>query len=244
MRASTGRGLALACLAAAGTLTGGPALAWGTLLWADSPPQLDALSAGLSAWAYPRSPQGQHTERRWSPAIDYRRADGWFVSTESGLGRDLSTDPDWQVGARLWPQLGRDHRDATPTLPAVGPRLQEQLFANHLLGGLFMLQSALSWGGGQRRDGLQLEAGLASGLPVAGGSVGLGLSVTWANGADRRAYAGVPVAGWSDVCWTLGFDHRFNALWHVDAQVQQARVWSPAAQGPVRMGMLALWRDW
>jgi len=233
--------LGLACCA---VLSCGQVLAWGTLLWADAPPPADVLSGGLSAWAFPRSPQGQHTELRLAPAIDYRRADGWFASTESGLGRDLSHDPDWQVGARLWPQLGRDRRDVTVTLPALGPRLQTQLFANHMVGGALMLQSALSWGGAQRRDGLQAEAGLASGLPVAGGTVGLGLSVTWANGADRRAYAGAPASGWSDVCWTVGFDHRFDATWHVDAQLQQAKVWGPAAQGPVRMGVLTWWRDW
>lgn len=219
------------------------AFAWGTLLWADPVSTADVLAVGASAWAMPRSPLSPQVQALLTPAVDYRRHDGWFASTESGVGIDISGDPAWQYGVRTWPQFGNEHGRGASSQPSIGPRLQGQWFANHMVGGILMVQSALSLGSARQRDGAQFEWGVASGLEVPGGQLGAGLSATWGNSPFRRDYAGVSRAGLSDVSWTLGLDHRINAQWHMDAQLQQAWVMGPGQRYRPWTGMWTLWRD-
>jgi hypothetical protein len=252
MRAQTLSGLLALVLALTPT---GHAHAWGSLLLIEAPPTQDTLAAGATWWAVPRSPEGRQTTYALSPALDYYRHDGWFASTEAGLGLNLSHSSQWQAGARLWPQFGRARQDATPAAPRLGPRLQQQLFANAMLGEVALLQTAVSHGAGRDLRGVQAEVGLTSGVPIPGGLLGVGVARTWGNGAFRRDYNGLSGAGWSDWSWTLSVEHRLNAQWHFDAQFQQARVqtgWpaSGDAAGATSPGharphaaLLTLWRD-
>ncbi len=222
------------------------ALAWGSLLLTDAPPHDDTVALGLTHWRLPSSPESHSMRSLWSPALEYRRADGGFVSTEMGLGWDLSRNPEWQYGPRLWPILGRPHRDPVSGQAPMGDRWQKQWFANHMLDDMVLLQSAFSWGSGRNQAGFQSEFGAASGVPLWGGMLGLGLATTFGNAAYRHDDAGSAHRSWSDASLTLGYEVRWSGHWRVDGQVQRARILgSPASgQGTQGAALLTLWRDW
>ncbi len=242
-------GLALLWLIAS-TLCVSDAHAWGNLLLIDAPPTQDALAIGASVWALPRSPQGTHESRSLTPALEYRRHDGWFASTEMGLGFNVSHSEDWQAGWRLWPQFGRARQDEATGSAHLGTRLQKQLYANHMLGQVALLQSALSYGSGASQNGLQTELGITSGVPMAGGMLGLGMATSYGNRVYQRDYMGMDRPGWSDWSWVVNLDHRFNGRWHLDAQYQRAylAVSGSGAQAAVgrahpHAAILSIWRD-
>lgn len=225
--------------------------AWGSLILLAPPPQNDSLSVGASYWQVPRSPDGLHADRTVLPALDYERHDGIFVSTETGIGYNASRTDQWQAGVRLWPQFGRARQDSSSELPRIGPRIQGQGYANVLLAGMVLAQSAISAGSGHDRSGLQAEWGLSSGVPWSSGVLGLGLAATWGNKTFRRDYIGVDRAGWTDWSWTISLDQKLGGAWHMDGQLQCAQIlrhgatdapgaqdWHPSAL------MLSLWRDW
>ena len=232
----------------------GVAGAWGSLILLEAPPAEDRLALGSSYWAIPRSPDGRHDSHALTPAIDYYRHDGGFASTETGIGFNVSPQESWQAGLRLWPQWGWAKQDLTPDQSRLGLRLQQQAFANALLGGVVLAQSAVSRGSGQGHDGLQTELGLSSGLPWSSGVLGFGVAATYGNRAYRRDYTQVDAAGWSDWSWTLSAEQKLGGRWHADAQLQRAMVlrsgaavdavaarrgaWHPSAL------LVSLWRDW
>ncbi|MGC4061341.1 MAG: hypothetical protein QM749_11060 [Aquabacterium sp.] len=221
------------------------ALAWGTLILLEAPPAQDTLAVGASHWSTPRSPDGRHQTYALTPAIDYERHDGWFVSTETGAGFNVSRDASWQAGARLWPQLGLARQDQTDAQPRLGPRLQKQLFANAMLGDVALAQSAVSYGSGRSQNGVQTELGLTSGIPLHDGMIGIGVAATYGNRAYRRDYAGIDACGWSDWSWTVNLDHKLGKGWHADAQWQNATLINqpaPSSAHPHAL-LISLWRD-
>ena len=229
----------------------GMAWAWGTLILIEATPAADKLAIGASYWVVPRSPDGQHNSHALTPAIDYYRHDGWFASTEMGVGFNASNIDSWQAGVRLWPQFGRAGQDATFEQPRLGPRLQKQGFANVMLGEIALLQSALSYGSGRNQNGVQTELGITSGIPWQSGMLGIGLAATYGNRAYRRDYTHVDACGWSDWSWTVNVDQKLGSSWHADAQLQRVTIvrsgamtdisqttWHPSAL------LVSLWRDW
>lgn len=227
------------------------ALAWGSLILLDPTPDEDKLAFGASAWRVPRSPDGRHAEHLLTPAVDYYRHDGWFVSTETGVGYNASRSAAWQAGLRLWPQFGRARQDASAAWPRIGPRLQTQAFANASVADVALLQSAISSGSGIHHDGVQTELGVTSGIPWEGGSLGLTLATTYANRAFRRDYTGVDHAGWTDWSWALSAEQKLGGAWRMDAQFQRATILRPpSASGSPRSTwhpqavLISLWRNW
>ncbi len=229
----------------------GLAKAWGTLILIDAPPEANKLAIGASYWAVPRSPDGQHTSYAFTPAVDYYRHDGWFASTETGIGFNASHVDSWQAGVRLWPQFGRAGQDATLEQSRLGPRLQKQGFANVMLGEIILLQSALSYGSGRSQNGVQTEFGITSGVPWQSGIFGVGLALTYGNRAYRRDYNHVDACGWSDWSWAVNVDQKLDGGWHADAQWQKATIiqtgamaGTPSATWHPSTLLVSLWRDW
>lgn len=202
---------------------GGGAWAWGSLLLTDAPPEADHLALGASAWSVPRSSGSARQTQLLLPAIDYQRADGLFVSTDLGVGQNLSPWRQLQAGWRLWPQFGRDRKDASAGLQAHGPRWLKQVFANVQVTDWLLAQSTVSAGGGRVGQGLSAEVGLTSGVPLGGDLLGVGVAATSGNRAFRRDETGEAKSGWSDMSVTLSMEHRWTQDWRVDAQWQQ--VW-------------------
>lgn len=206
--------------------------AWGNLLLLDPPPQQAATSFGASLWRLPKFPGAGQSQTSLLPAFEWRDEKGLFVSTDSGVGWNMSRHKETQFGLRLWPQLGRHSSDVPPGVGAVGPRLQAEAFANHAPFEALLLQSGLLVGAGQHHDGVQLELGVTSGVPIGKDLLGIGLSTTWANGPYRSSYFGITPeqgtasglaafnsgAGWTDRCLTLSFEHRFSPHWRFDMQ--------------------------
>jgi hypothetical protein len=221
------------------------AQAGGNLLLIDAPPAQDTLALGASWLQTPRAPDQAATRAMLIPAVDWYAHEGWFASTENGVGVNLSAQPDRQWGFRLWPQWGRSARDASAAMPVIGPRLQAQAFANQMVGGVLMLQTATAVGSARSRDGLQSEWGITSGLPLEGGLIGFGLSANWGNRAFRQDMFGQHSAGWNDLNGTLNLDLRLDARWHVDGQWLRTKLLQPV--GPVHWShgaLFSLWRDW
>ena len=186
-------GAAGVCLALAGTLVSSSAWAWGNLLLIDAPPAQDTLAVGASAWAVPRSPGSRQQATLMLPALDYERHDGWFVSTDLGVGQNLSGHRDVQAGWRLWPQFGRSTKDATPGLPAFGSSSIAATMPIAVVMGLAMRGAghsgrALGWisAGGV----VALLAALPRWLKVAALSPRVKLAARWCNRETVSRYGG------------------------------------------------------
>ncbi len=165
----------------------------------------------------------------------------------------------WQWGARLWPQWGRPQRLAPPGAERTGTRVLGEFFANVQATSFLLLQSGLSLGGGQRRNGAQLEFGATSGLPLGDELIGISLAASYANAAQLRGSFGVnataggspnwqPSRGWQDWSTALSWEHKFSADWSVSGQWLGARLLGAAARSPLTQSRfqpsfsVSLWR--
>lgn len=255
------RGLLKTGVALALASAGGSALAAGNLLLLDPPPERDSFAVGGSLWNLPTYPGSRRRDRFVLPAIDWYAHNGMFVSTDNGVGWNLSRSKDWQAGFRLWPQFGRSRQDGPPGVSSIGWRVQPQAFANLMLGEVALLQSGVLYGAGRDRNGLQVELGITSGIPLGDSLIGVGLSTTWANAAYRDSYFGVSAAdaqasgltafaagaGMLDTALTLSGEHRFNAQWRISGQLVLSRFSATVARSPLvqerreQQGQLTLW---
>lgn len=244
-------------------LATGAAQAAGNLLLIEAPPAQDTLAVGGSVWRLPQYPGARASDTLVLPALDYAAASGLFVSTDYGVGWNVSPTKALQAGVRLWPQFGRSQDDGPPGLASVGPRIQAQGYANLLLAEVVLLQSGLLYGAGRDRNGVQLELGATTGLPLGPLQIGLGLSATWADANFRQSYFGVSAgeaqasglrvttlgAGLLDTALTLSAEAKFDDRWRLSGQVVVARLSSEVARSPLAQqrrqtsATLTLWRS-
>ncbi len=233
------------------------------MLLLEAPPPSTTWALGGSVWSLPKYPGATQSQTTVLPAFEWRDAEGRFASTDLGLGWNLSRQAKTQYGLRLWPQLGRRSADAPPGVGGVGPRIQAEAFANHQPFEALLLQSGLLVGSGQNRDGVQLELGATSGIPIGPDLLGIGVSATYANGPYRRSYFGVsaaqsaaaglsrfePGAGWTDRCITLSFEHKFSAHWRFDVQTMTVFMDQRLSASPLavrrrqQVATATLWHD-
>jgi outer membrane scaffolding protein for murein synthesis (MipA/OmpV family) len=239
------------------------AWAWGSLLLIEAPPAQTSIAVGPSAWSLPRFPGAHASRQMLLPGVDIYRADGIFASTDTGLGWNLLSRPEWQAGVRLWPQFGRSRADVPAGIATVGHRLQAEVFVNHLVLPVVLLQSGWLHGAGRDHDGTQVELGATSALPIGGQLLGIGLATTWANRGFRQSYFGVASAeaqasglpaatlgaGWQDASLTLSAEHRWGPQWRLSGQIVRAKLLGAAARSPLTRSpmqtaaTLTLWRD-
>ena len=252
-------GLLLAGLACAA----GPAQAFGNLLLIESPPAAATLAVGPALWVLPKYPGSRSGTAAIIPGVDFYAPSGFFASTDSGLGWNLSKRRDVQAGLRLWPQFGRSAADAPAGISAIGHRLQAQAFFNFAPLPEVLLQSALLRGAGQHHDGMVAEWGATSGVPLGADLLAIGLAASFANRAWRQSYFGVsaseavrsglaqfgPGAGWQDVSLSFSTEHHFTPQWHLSGQLTFARLLGGAARSPLAGSArqtgasVTLWRD-
>ena len=252
--------LALAILALG---TSDPVCAAGNLLLIEAPPHQPTLALGASVWQMPSAPGAKKNDTLVLPALDWQLSNGLFVSTDTGVGWNLSPHKDVQAGLRLWPHFGRSRKDSPPGLDPIGLRIQPQVFANLQVGEVLLLQSGVLYGAGRDRDGLQVELGATSGIPIGDSLIGIGLAATWANKAYCNSYYGVSAAdsrasglpatqldaGWLDTSVTVSAELKFNALWRLSGQLVLARLNKTVAASPLvqqrrqDLATLTLWRS-
>ena len=67
-----------------------PAQAAGTLLLLDDPPAESQWAGGLSWRGWPRAPGSSHQRQGLMPALDYSAPNGFFLSTDTGVGWNLA----------------------------------------------------------------------------------------------------------------------------------------------------------
>lgn len=225
------------------------------LVLMDPPPETGLRWAtGLSMWRLRTLPGDTPRQRTWVyPGLDAMAANGLFVSTDTGIGWNLSKDPGTQAGVRWSPWPGR-----RAAAVQVGTRMEQGAFLNHALGPALLLQSSVRHGAAARGDGWIGEMGVTSGLPLpAGELLGVTVGSSWANGAYRSSYAGHGASragGWQDVQWALSYEHRFDADWRLDGQWLTARtnvhgtrtdlVLPDHRRARQQSLSLGLWRDW
>ncbi len=135
-------------------------------------------------------------ERRYLllPTIDYRWANGWFAGVGNGVGYRFSSDPRFQYGLRLTPDLGRkEHRsDALRGLGDIPTRAEAGLFFNARLSPELSLSSSLRYGAGHERKGFLFDLGTHYGVMVAPRwRLGASLSATYANRDYMHDYFGI-----------------------------------------------------
>lgn len=231
-----------------------PARAAGDLLLLDAPPAQPQWSGGLSVRSWPRAPGSARQRDGLMPALDYSAPNGFFLSTDTGLGWNLApalldgqAAQDWQLGARIWPQAGRPRSAAPPGIDSLNSRLGGELFANFQALPALLLQSGLSFGGGRYRHGGLLELGVTSGIPIGQDLLGISLAASYGNSAQLRGSFGVsnaeaqrsglapfhPGSGWQDWSVALSGEHKFSPDWSVSGQWMHARLIAQAARSPL-----------
>jgi outer membrane scaffolding protein for murein synthesis (MipA/OmpV family) len=260
VRSTTLTAIAAAALALAAAL---PAQAAGNLLLIEAPPPKATLSLGASVWQLPQYPGAKKTDTLVLPALDWQLPNGMFVSTDTGVGWNLSSSKTVQAGVRLWPQFGRSRKDGPAGLDPIGLRIQAQGFANVQIGEVLLLQSGVLYGGGRDRDGVQVELGATSGIPIGDSLIGIGLATSWANKAYRDSYHGVtaaesrasglaaytPGSGMLDTSLTVSAELKFGPAWRLSGQVVLARLNTDLTRSPVvqqrrqDLATLTLWRS-
>lgn len=241
----------------------GPAQAAGNLLLIEAPPPKATLALGGSMWRLPQYPGAKKTDTLVLPALDWQLPNGMFVSTDTGVGWNLSSSKSVQAGVRLWPQFGRSRKDGPPGLDPIGLRIQAQGFANVQIGEVLLLQSGVMYGAGRDRDGLQVDLGATSGIPIGDSLIGIGLATSWANKAFRDSYYGVtaaesrasglaaytPGSGTLDTSLTVSAELKFGTAWRLSGQVVLARLNTDLSRSPVvqqrrqDLATLTLWRS-
>lgn len=223
------------------------ASAWGDLVLIDARPEVATRAIGASVWSLPRYPGASGNRTSLWPAFDWYSPSGIFVSTENGVGWNLSSRQDVQAGFRLWPQPGRGSGEGHAGLSRIGVRIQQEAFFNVQALPTLLVQSGLLHGGGRHADGMKFEVGATSGIPIGKDLLGIGIAATFANHVQRQGTYGVSKsdsassglastnipAGWQDVNLTLSTEHRFDAHWHADGQIVLARLVGSARARPV-----------
>ncbi|MEO8299222.1 MAG: MipA/OmpV family protein [Burkholderiales bacterium] len=238
----------------------GLAQAMGGLLLLDPPPTGQSrLAVGASLWSFYTQAVPHRHHSLLLPALDYSAPSGLFVSTDNGLGWNLSHRADVQAGVRLSAQPARQAlaQLAGEDTARIGTRVERGAFLNYSPTDALLLQSGVRRGSGRHRDGVVAEAGATSGLPLPGGDLlGLTAGVTWANRAFRSSYLGTgtvappgPGGGWHDVQLAFSEEHHLSPEWRIDSQLQLSRLTghrpaASAAQGRYQ-GLLSigLWKD-
>ncbi|MGY4827337.1 MipA/OmpV family protein [Sphaerotilaceae bacterium SBD11-9] len=232
------------------TLAASQAQAIGGLILLGPPPEQESkLSIGPSVAAYPEAPGSDKTTVLPLLGVDYYHPNGFFFSTDIGLGWNLSHQKEWQYGARLWPVFGRsDDSSRSLGLQDIGNRLGYALFANYAPWEFLQLQSNLLAGSGGNGKGVQFEIGSTLGARLASNFVmGLMLGATWANADHMRSYYGVspeesaagslpaytPGADWSDFNYGLVGSLRFNESWKLSGQWLAGRLMGDAKDSPL-----------
>lgn len=239
----------------------------GGLLLVDAPPLDQAhLSYGGAAFAYPSYPGSASLSVLPIPAFEWTHPSGIFVSTDIGVGWNLSPWRNVQFGARLWPDLARRSSDGARLrgLRDIPLRVERTLFANWEPVPFAQLQSSLRTGLGPDARGTMLELGASIGAPVTS-TVLLGLTagVSRANTAWRQAFfgilpdqtqaSGLPVfyagAGWQDFQTAVGGEWQITHDWRLDVRLENWRLLGAAAASPLTESrwqhglVLNLWHD-
>lgn len=238
----------LGVLCAAATIG---AWAQGGLILLDPPPaETTQIAFGPGVLAFPEAPGSDKTRLLPLIALDLYTPAGIFVSTDYGLGWNLSTQASLQYGLRLYPHMGRHEGDAERLrgMGDIGLRVEEAAFFNVRPTEYLLLQSSARHGAGVARDGWQMELGATSGLPLGTRALlGLTLGASWANAAYQQSYFGVSPAqsarsghaayalggGLQDLNAALSLEYRLAPRWRCDAQYSVARLAQALAASPL-----------
>lgn len=224
--------------------------AGGNILIDPAPKEGYTLAIGSSflvAAAYPGSSRYKIST---FPGVDFYSSTGLFLSTDEGFGWNISARDDLQAGFRLWAQAARNSGDS-PRLTGmgkIGPRLEKGAFLNYQPYEFLVLQGSVRHGGGVKGDGLLLELGATTGLPLGERAIiGVSLGVTWANRAYSQSYFGVteeqarysslPItsmqSGLQDINLGISSEYRIDRNWKLGGLLNGARLLDNAARSPI-----------
>lgn len=173
------------------------------------------------------------------PAIDYQWHNGWFAGVSNGIGYNASRQPEYQYGARLTANLGRDESRSAVLrgMGSIDAQPELGLFFNRLWGPSFGLTSSLRHGAGNQRQGLLVDLGAHYSAAVAPRTrLNLGAGTQWANADYMQSFFGVtaaqsagtgyavsePGAGLTHASLRLGFTHRLDERTSVVAGVTRS----------------------
>jgi outer membrane scaffolding protein for murein synthesis (MipA/OmpV family) len=246
---------------------GAPAArAEGGLLLIDPPPASVRWSYGASMFVFPRYPGAATASALPIPAFEWTHPSGAFISTDLGLGWNLSAQPALQYGFRLWPDLARRASDGARLrgLPEIPLRLERALFLNWSPAEFARLQSTLRTGLGGDERGVLAEAGASAGAPLTPHLlIGLTVGLSWGNTAFRQAWFGIAPevaagsgrtafhagAGWQDLQTAIGLEWALAQGWRLDARSENWRLLGAAAASPLTESrwqhglVLSVWHD-
>jgi MipA family protein len=191
-------------------------------------------------------------ERRYMafPSIDYRWANGWFAGLGNGVGYRWKANAELQYGVRLTADFGRkeSRSSALNGLGDIDARPEAGVFFNWAPSHSLMFSSSMRYGSGNDRDGLVLDLGMHTGIPLAmQWRLGLGLSATFANREYMQSYFGItpeqsgrsgyavyePGAGLRDIRLGSSLTYIINRDWAATLAVSASSLQGDAKDSPI-----------
>lgn len=149
-------------------------------------------SLTLSASAMPDYADSGKSRVALMPGLEYRWANGWFASTERGVGYNFSKESALQYGVGLGVDMGRQSGGALSGMGDVDARLEYLAFMQYARDRAVQLSSSVRYGSGNDRLGLVVDLGAGYNMDVAPDwKLGVGVGTSWANADYMQTYFGV-----------------------------------------------------
>jgi MipA family protein len=204
---------------------------------------------GLGAVHAPEYLGSDLHKTRALPLLSARWRNGFFAGFPSGVGYNFAVDEPLQYGLAVRAALGREEDDSIYLRGMGEIKARPELggFASYTLNDV-TLRTSLSYGAGNGRDGLALNAGINFGLPLSPGNiVALSFDATYVNDAFMRDYFGVtnaqsrtsgyslytPSAGLRDMQAGLSYMRILAPRWNLTAGLRGTQLLGDAKDSPL-----------
>lgn len=176
-------------------------------------PDKDIYAVGALYFDAPRYAGAAEQRVVIVPSATAILTNGWFADVVNGIGRNFSTDPRFEFGARATFGVGREETDALRGLGKIHNALNIGGFANWNVTERFQLQSSARFGSGYHHDGVLVDVGASYDIIRWGhASLTLDASASFANASYMRSFYGVS-AQQSAASGIASYDPRAGRQW-------------------------------
>jgi len=202
----------------------------------------------LSANAAPDYADSGKSRVGLMPGLEYRWANGFFASTERGVGYNFAKDSALQYGLGLGADMGRRASGALSGMGDVDARIEYAAFLQYAMGRDADVAAALRYGSGNDAQGLVVELGAHYSLNLAPQwKLGFGVGTSWANAPYLQTYFGVtdaqsnqtgfaaytPTGGFRDVSANLTLSYALTPEISLAGGVSASSLLGEASNSPI-----------
>ncbi len=202
----------------------------------------------LSAHAAPDYANSDMSRLRVMPGLEYRWANGWFASTERGVGYNFGKGSALQYGLGLGADMGRRSSGALSGMGDVDARLEYGAFMQYALSPDADVAAALRYGSGNDGQGMVVELGAHYTMHLAPQwTLRFGAGTAWANAPYLQTYFGVtdaqsaqtgfaaysPAGGFRDVSANLTLSYALTHQVSLAGGVSASSLVGDASNSPI-----------